>query len=207
MQHALPARAPARQGAVKRHPARRVMWLAAVMGLVTSALGTHAWAGYNVWTGEYTLSKQELQTLVERRFPASMRYAQVLTVRLTRPRIDLNGGANRVTTHLDAQITNSMLPAPPINGSVALDSGIRYDAATRAVLMDNPNVSKVDLDGTPPQYRDLMNAIGNVVAQEVLKDYPLYTFTPEELHVGGKDVQPGTITVDDDGIRVKVDSR
>lgn len=207
MEQTLSARAARRRGPVTRIFLNPVAWLVAAVGLAGAVASTDARAGYNVWTGEYTLSKQELQTLVERRFPASMRYAQVLTVRLTRPRLDLNGGANRVTTHLDAQITNSMLPAPPINGSVVLDSGIRYDAPTRAVLMDNPNVSKVDLDGTPPQYRDLMNAIGNVVAQEVLKDYPLYTFTREELHVGGKDVQPGTITVDDDGIRVKVESR
>ncbi|MNC83758.1 hypothetical protein D3C87_1216240 [compost metagenome] len=57
------------------------------------------------------------------------------------------------------------------------------------------------------QYNEQLNAIGAVVAQQLLKDYPLYTFKPEELRFNGKDVQPGAITVAADGIRVKLDLR
>jgi len=46
-----------------------------------------------------------------------------------------------------------------------------------------------------------------VVAQQLLKDYPLYTFKPEELRFNGKDVEPGAITVAPDGIRVQVNLR
>jgi hypothetical protein len=37
-----------------------------------------------------------------------------------------------------------------------------------------------------------------------LTDYALYTFKPEELRLKGIDVEPGTITVLQDGISVKV---
>ncbi|MCG5262024.1 DUF1439 domain-containing protein [Cupriavidus gilardii] len=173
------------------------------LGLLSGA----AIAGYNIWTGEYTFTKQELQRAVESRFPATLRYAQVLDVRLTRPRLTLDAAGNRVTTQVDAQLTNSLLPAPPVNGTLALNSGLRYDPVKRAVLLDNPTVEQVQVEGVPGQYSAQLNAVGNLVAQELLKDYPLHTFKPEELQVNGKHVEPGAITVTEDGIAVKIDTK
>ncbi|KAB0597868.1 DUF1439 domain-containing protein [Cupriavidus gilardii] len=177
------------------------------LGAGLAVLSGAAIAGYNIWTGEYTFTKQELQRAVEGRFPATLRYAQVLDVRLTRPRLTLDAAGNRITTQVDAQLTNSLLPAPPINGTLALNSGLRYDPVKRAVLLDNPTVEQVHVDGVPGQYSAQLNAVGNLVAQELLKDYPLHTFKPEELQVNGKQVEPGAITVTEDGIAVKIDTK
>lgn len=180
---------------------------AAAAGALAMLLAVSAWAGYNVWTGDYTFSRQELQDAVDKRFPARLRYAQVLDVQLTHPRLLLDEANNRVTTQMDAQVSNTLLPAPPINGTLSLSSGLRYDPAKRAVLLDNPSVERVQVAGMPAQYGEQLNAIGAVVAQQLLRDYPLYTFKPEELHVAGKDVEPGAITVLADGIKVQVNTR
>ena len=45
------------------------------------------------------------------------------------------------------------------------------------------------------------------VIKQLLKDYPVYTFKPEELHFGGKEVEPGTITVGKEEVRVEVKNR
>ncbi|WP_115666531.1 DUF1439 domain-containing protein [Cupriavidus taiwanensis] len=165
-----------------------------------------ALAGYNIWTGEYSLTRQELQTELDKRFPATLRYAEVVSVRLSHPRLVLDEASNRITTHVDARLTNTLLPAPPVDGKLALNSGVRYDPARRAVLLDNPTVQQVDVTGMA-QYREQLNAIGAVVAQQLLKDYPIYTFKPEELRVGGKEVEPGAITVGKDEVRVEVKQR
>lgn len=165
-----------------------------------------ALAGYNVWTGEYSLTRQELQTELDKRFPATLRYAEVVSVQLSHPRLVLDEASNRITTHVDARLTNALLPAPPVDGKLALNSGVRYDPAKRAVLLDNPTVQQVEVAGMA-QYREQLNAIGAVVAQQLLKDYPIYTFKPEELRVGGKDVEPGAITVGKDEVRVEVKQR
>lgn len=165
-----------------------------------------ALAGYNVWTGEYTLSRQELQTALEQRFPATLRYAEVVSVQLSHPRLVLDEANNRVTTQVDARLTNTLLPSPPVDGKLSLNSGMRYDRAKRAVLLDNPTVQQVEVAGMA-QYREQLNAIGAVVAQQLLKDYPVYTFKPEELRFGGKEVEPGAITVGKDEVRVEVKQR
>ncbi|WP_454738971.1 DUF1439 domain-containing protein [Cupriavidus necator] len=174
---------------------------AAIIATATSAL-----AAYNVWTGEYTLSRQELQTAIEQRFPATLRYAEVVSVQLSHPRLVLDEANNRVTTQLDARLTNALLPSPPVDGKLSLNSGVRYDPAKRAVLLDNPTVQQVEVAGMA-QYREQLNAIGAVVAQQLLKDYPVYTFKPEELRFGGKEVEPGAITVGKDEVRVEVKQR
>ncbi|MBP0635655.1 MULTISPECIES: DUF1439 domain-containing protein [unclassified Cupriavidus] len=170
------------------------------------AAATPALAGYNVWTGEYTLTRQELQAALEQRFPATLRYAEVVTVQLSHPRLVLDEASNRLTTHVDARLTNALLPSPPVDGTLALNSGVRYDPGQRAVLLDNPTVQQVEVNGMA-QYREQLNAIGAVVAQQLLKDYPVYTFKPEELRFGGKEVEPGTITVGKDEVRVEVKNR
>ncbi|MGT2437029.1 hypothetical protein ACU4GH_15470 [Bradyrhizobium betae] len=106
-----------------------------------------AWAGYNVWTGEYTFTREELQAAVEKRFPATLRYGRVIDVQLTHPRLVFDGANNRVTTQMDAQLGNTLLPAPPINGTLSLSSALKYDPAKRAVLLDNPSVERVQVSG------------------------------------------------------------
>ena len=199
---------PAMQPRTPLLPARsiRARTLKAVTALTMLGAAT-AWAGYNVWTGEYTFTREELQAAVERRFPATLRYGQVIDVQLTHPRLVFDGANNRVTTRMDAQLGNTLLPAPPINGTLSLSSALKYDPAKRAVLLDNPSVEQVQVSGMPAQYGEQLNAIGAVVAQQLLRDYPLYTFTPEQLRIAGKDVEPGAITVLPDGIRVQVNTR
>ncbi|EHP41804.1 hypothetical protein OR16_18466 [Cupriavidus basilensis OR16] len=192
----------------RRQPARAIRAKTLKAVAVIAALGAaSAWAGYNVWTGDYTFSRDELQAAVDKRFPATLRYGQVVDVQLTHPHLVLDDANNRVTTRMDARLTNTLLPAPPINGTLSLSSGLKYDPAKRAVLLDNPSVERVQVDGMPAQYGEQLNAIGAVVAQQLLRDYPLYTFTPDQLRVAGKEVEPGAITVLPDGIKVQVNTR
>ncbi|MBC7489331.1 MAG: hypothetical protein H7240_04415 [Glaciimonas sp.] len=42
------------------------------------------------------------------------------------------------------------------------------------------------------------------MAEQVLNDYPIYTFKPEELRLGGKTFEPDTITMQVDRIVVQI---
>ncbi|MFX7793086.1 DUF1439 domain-containing protein, partial [Acinetobacter baumannii] len=77
----------------------------------------------------------------------------------------------------------------------ALDSALRYDAATKSVVLQDPEVKQFDVAGLPQQYSRQLNALGGILAEQLLQDYPLYTFKPDELKFGGSRVEPGTITV------------
>ncbi len=161
-------------------------------------------AAYNIWTNEYTFPKKDLQTALATQFPRKLRYMEMFDVNLSNPRLALNPDSNRLTTVVDAQIDNKLLMNKPVNGTLSLSSALKYDAATRSVRLDAPTVEKVDIAGVPAQYAPQLNAIGNAAAEQVLKDYALYTFKPEQLEMNGKRFEPGAITVLSDGVKVEI---
>lgn len=182
----------------------RLTGLTATTCLTVLARPLNAQAAYNLWTNEYTLSHQTLMRAVSQRFPATLRYGQLISVVLTNPRLVFDPQANRVTTEVDAQMSNVLLQGAPIKGMLAISGALKYDPVKKAVLLDNPNVERVSVDGVPAEYGQPLNAIAKIAATQVLDQYPIYTFKPEQLRYAGRDVEPGAITVLPDGIKVEV---
>lgn len=178
--------------------------LAGLLGLALASRMQRADAGYNIWTGEYTMTRKDIESAVDKRFPTTLNYGQLLTVELTHPQIGFNPQANRINTQVDAQLKNILLQGQPLQSTLAISSALKYDPVRRAVLLDHPSVERVDVNGMPPAYGQQLTAIGGTVAQQVLDQYPIYTFRPEQLRYGGRDVEPGAITVLPDGIKVEV---
>ncbi|EOA03408.1 hypothetical protein HFRIS_017839 [Herbaspirillum frisingense GSF30] len=180
--------------------------LAATLMLSTLAMG-HALAaesGYNIWTNEYTVSRQQLQSAIAPQFPRKLRYMDIFDVTLSNPRLGMLPGENRMNTVVDAQIANPLLLQRPVNAVLTLSSAFKYDPATRSLRLDAPKVDKVDSTDLPPQYAQQLTALGNAAANQFLRDYALYTFTPDQLQMNGKRFEPGKITVEKDAVKVEV---
>jgi hypothetical protein len=174
---------------------------AAVAGMTVTPTAS---AGYNVWTNDYTLPLTDLQSAIERKFPARLRYAEVFEVHLSNPRLTLNVAENRIITLVNLKVVSNLLLPTPLTGTLALSSRLKYDPLARAIRLDAPSVDRINVNGVGSEYAQQLNAIGAVVAQQVLNDYPIYTFKPEELRLGGKTFEPGTITMQSDSIVVQV---
>lgn len=159
-------------------------------------------AGYNIWNNEFTFTRDELQTVVASRFPVTARYAQVMSIRLANPIVSLDPVNGRIRTRLDARVENQLLFSAPIDGRLSFTNGLRYDATRRAVLLDRPGAEAVDVPGLPPQYAQQLGSAATLLASEVLRDYPVHTFGPDELAIGGRRVEPGEIIVEADGLKV-----
>ena len=177
--------------------ARRHLLGAALLGLPLAAS-----AGYNFWTGEYTLTRQEIQAHIDKKFPLQMRYSGLFEVRLADPQLTLMAASNRVALAADVHIRNPIAKPHQVQGVLALSSGLKFDPATNAIRLNQPTADRVELQGLDgPNAQQLQN-IGAMVVQELLRDYALYTFKPEDLRRFGKTFEPGAITVLDDGIKV-----
>ncbi|WP_228124557.1 DUF1439 domain-containing protein [Glaciimonas soli] len=161
-------------------------------------------AGYNVWTNEYTLSRQELQSVVARQFPTQLRYAEVFDVQVSHPQLQFAPEKNRLITTVQVKISSALLLQAPLNGTVTLSNRLKYDSTTRSIRLDAPNVDQVDVYGLPAQYTQQLTAIGSLIAQQVLQNYPIHTFRTEDLRIANKSFEPGAITVQSDGIAVEV---
>ncbi|WP_413456670.1 DUF1439 domain-containing protein [Herbaspirillum huttiense] len=160
--------------------------------------------GYNIWTNEYTVSRQQLQTAITPQFPRKMRYMDIFDVTFSNPRLGMLPSENRMNTVVDAQIANPLLLQRPVNAVLTLSSAFKYDPATRSLRLDAPKVDKVDSTDLPPQYAQQLTTLGNAAADQFLRDYALYTFTPEQLQMNGKTFEPGKITVEQDAVKVDI---
>lgn len=160
--------------------------------------------GYNIWTNEYTVSRQQLQSAIAPQFPRKLRYMDIFDVTLSNPRLGMLPAQNRMETVVDAQIANPLLLQRPVNAVLTLSSAFKYDPATRTLRLDGPKVDKVDSTDLPPQYAQQLTALGNAAADQFLRDYALYTFKPEQLQMNGKTFEPGKITVEQDAVKVDI---
>jgi hypothetical protein len=176
-----------------------------IVATVTLLLAASSvWAGYNIWTNEYTVSKAELQDTLSQQLPKKVDYRGMFQVTVSNPVLSLDAAKNRLTTLVDARIASPLFLKKDINAKVALNSGVKYNAAKRALQLDQPAISQVKIDGNNEQANQEVTSILSEVFAELLKDYPLYTFTEEQLTLKGVRFEPGKITVGEDEVKVEV---
>lgn len=172
--------------------------------LLAATWPTHALAGFNFFTSEYTASRDDLQAQIGRRFPVQQRYLELFTVGLRDPQLALDAAGNRVAITAVLSIASPLLRPSTTEGIVSVSSALRYDAAARTLRLDQPRAERLELQGLSGRDAERLQQIGAVVAQELLRDQPLKTFTAEELTVGRKTYEVGDITVQDNGIKVQL---
>lgn len=167
-------------------------------------LPLRASAGFNFWTGEYTATIAELQAMVNKQFPLSQRYAEIVTVALSDPQLGFNPAANRLGITLRVAIASPLLRAGQVEGIATLSSALRYDGAARAIRLEQPRAERLELQGVVGRDAERLQQIGGLVAQEALQGRVLRSFTVEELTVGRKTYDIGEIVVLEDGIKVQL---
>ncbi|CAG9187222.1 DUF1439 domain-containing protein [Cupriavidus pinatubonensis] len=173
-------------------------------GAIAAAVLT-AWLGACGSLGnEYTFSQSQLQSALERKFPFNKRYLDIFDIQLANPRLTLDPARNRVNLQFDATVDNKLFFRQALTGRFALDSGLRYDAPSHSIVLQDPEVQQFDVQGLPGQLSRQINALGGILAEQLLQGYALYTFRPDQLRIAGTDVEPGTIRILSDGINVKI---
>ncbi len=174
------------------------------LGATMAGTPLAALAGFNFFPSEYTIGRDELQAQIARRFPVQQRYAELFSVSLRDPQLALDPAANRAAISALMTIGSPLLQPSSVEGMVSVSSALRYDAATLALRLHEPRAERIELQGVGGRDAERLQRIGGLVAQELLRDYPLRTFKAEELTVGRKTYEIGDITVQHDDIKVQL---
>jgi hypothetical protein len=141
---------------------------------------------------EVELPVSKLQEALNRKFPFNNRYLELFDISVGNPIIALQPDTNRIVLDLDAAI------APPFmndtwKGSMTLSGMLQLDAARNAVILAMPRIENIALDGIDPRYASQFAKIGSLLAEQILKDMPLYTFKPEDFRYAGVNFIPTKI--------------
>lgn len=185
----------------RRSNVRRAMLAAAASAAASLVAGCAGLDGTRV----VTLGERDLAAIVEKQFPFDRRLLELVDVRLSAPRVKLLPQTNRIATEFDVSMSDRLF-GKGFAGRIALDYGLRYDAAAQAVRLADVKVGSFGLEGSgglDARYAQAVNAIGPMVAEQLLAELPVYRFRPDELKGSlGARMEPGAVTVTSRGVEI-----
>lgn len=171
--------------------------LLATAGLIFAA-GCANLAGPKV----ITLSQAELTGMLDKRFPFNRRLMEVVDVRVATPRLRLLPETNRLATEFDVNIAERLF-GRTLNGRIAADYALRYDAAQQAVLLSDVRVGKLDVVGASGAVHSALQSLGPLLAEQMLEGTAIYKFKPEDLtKAQGRGYEPSAVTVTSRGVEI-----
>lgn len=183
---------------------RRRLVLAAMAGVTLFTTGCAS--ALSLAPDHVTFSRGEVQGAVARKFPYSKQVGQLANAVFSNPLVGLLPAENRVSVQVDAHLGSALLQEP-VDGTFTLSAQLVYDPARNAIVLRSPAVDSVNFTGSAQMFAQQFGGAAGMLVADLLNNYPVYTFKPGQLDFAGMHFAPGTITVQDDGIRVQIVQR
>ena len=159
-----------------------------------SSLGSAVLLGRDI-----SFTAPQLQSQLDRKFPRDYKkLGGLVSISLLNPRLSLPGGGR---LQLDFDVGLAGMGSRSGSGHFALRSGLRFDAGTRGLHLDNPEIVNVDV----PALGGAMNGTARSMLNSWLLDYareePVYRLDDSTLgriasrRIERVNIDPGVITL------------
>ncbi len=157
--------------------------VALALGLASAAL---LLGGLALWLhGERTtvrIGQAQLRAELDKRFPIERPVFLLLNYRLFEPRLTLLPQTGRVALGLSIGL-NARLDGERtrLQGSIDVETGLRYDDAAGALYLIDPVITDLALDGVPEKHLSRVQDGARLVLAEAFARYPAYTLDRSDL--------------------------
>jgi hypothetical protein len=150
----------------------------------------------------YKISLQQLQRVMDRRFPRRYPVRGVIDLDINVPQLRLSPEANRVGAQFTIRASGPLLQRAR-NGGIDLDFALRYEASDRTIRAYEIAVNRVEVEGLRPDAAQLLDAYVRASASESLLELVVHQLQPKDLALADTmGLEPGDITVVTDGLVV-----
>ena len=158
-------------------------------------IGVALLAGCATMSGprDVVLPVAKLQAALASKLPANTRYLELIDVNVSNPRLQLNPDSNRVVVTVDASVT-PVFGKKVTRGSFRMSGVLAIDAVRQAVIVQQPRMEELTIDGMDTAVTGRLAKIGGMLAARILQDVPIYTFTPEQFRYAGVQFFPTRIS-------------
>lgn len=126
---------------------------------------------------------------------------KVFDVNLSNSLVTFDKTTGRMITTMDTQLSSQLLDKS-LAGKLGISGKLRFDAATSAVVLDEPKIEDVNFEGADSKFNEVFNAMAKTVGGEMLNGLTLYTVKPEDLTFGGTTYTPKDMLVTDSGLQL-----
>lgn len=184
----------------RMRPAFRAVLLLAIASLLASCATLGA---VSAWlNGEAAFTAPQLQRSMDRRFPRTFdRLGGLVSVTMANPRLSIPAGGSRLRLDFDLAV-GALGGDARTGGHLALASGLRYDAGTRGLHLDNPELLDFALPGAGSLLPGGARGVVNSLLAEYARSEPVYQLDAELLaklpagrRVGDVAIERGLVVV------------
>jgi len=126
---------------------------------------------------------------------------KVFEVNLSNSIVTFDKASGRMITTMDTSLSSD-LSERTMTGKLGISGKLRFDPTTSTVVLDDPRVENLNLDGAGGKYNDLFNALAKTLGDQMLNGLTLYTVKPEDLKFGGTSYSPKDMVVTDNGLQL-----
>ena len=143
---------------------------------------------------ELNVTAPQLQAQLDRRFPRDYKKLDgLVTLRIVNPRLSIPANSHRLRMDFDVGVGVLGREATP-SGHMAVASGLRFDAGTHSLHLDQPTLESADFPGLG----GALNATGRELVDRWLADYarnePVYQFDDSLVErIGARRIDSTTI--------------
>lgn len=146
------------------------------------------------------LSQSQIEAALARRMPFETRYAELLVIKATAPRVTLQPEANRIRLDFSVEAMDRIVRRS-VQGNLAVSFSLRYEPSDASLRAANVRVERFDLSGVPEQWRPVLGSVGMLAGEQLVEGAVLHRFTPEQVS-RANGWTPGEIRVTSRGVRV-----
>lgn len=151
----------------------------------------------------YTVSAQQLQRVLDQRFPQRYPVAGLLEIAMQAPGLRLLPELNRIAAALPVEAAGPALRRR-YTGSVDLDFELRYEAADKTIRAHRIRVNSVQVEGLGRDGARLLDGYLRQLSGQALVEVVLHTLRPQDLALATTmGFEPGEIKVTEQGLAVR----
>ena len=172
---------------------RLAPWLAAALLSGCAAL---------IGPRDVEVPQARLQESLERRFPFSQRYLGLFDVSAVNPRVALVPEQNRISAAMALSVRPVIGMGSGMRGSLTVSGVPRVDAARGVLLLGEPRVDEVHIEGLERGVGAQLAGIASFLAQTLVGELPVHTFAPATLRYAGVSFTPVKIVTLSDRVVV-----
>ena len=161
--------------------------------------------GCNTLTAQprFTVSKDQLQQVMAKRFPLRYPVAGLLDLAVQAPELRLLPELNRLSATMPVEASGVALNRKQA-GTFEVEFALRYEGSDRTLRASALRFKRLDFPGLRPEASQMLNLYGQTLSEKALMEVVLHTLKPEDLAIAeGLGMQPGSITVTERGLVVE----
>ncbi|MBW8822851.1 MAG: DUF1439 domain-containing protein [Xanthomonadales bacterium] len=182
---------------------RRPAYRLAIAALLSLALVACTSVG-DLLSNRVTVSPEQLQSQLDRRFPRDYRkLGGMVSVRVMHPRLHLQPERHRLLLDFDAGVAAfGSDPATP-RGHFTVSSGLRFDPAAMALMLDAPAVERADVPALAGFGQGAIESLLNQWLLDEARNEPVYRFsTTDQDKLRGRSIRGIAVTAS--GLQVQL---